>query len=79
MQAQPTYLKTCLWLLAFLLFGYALANFLKAIILKFFYNVEGETKEQMYTELEVMREERRAENLALAGVSADDAADGSAE
>ncbi len=67
MQAQPTYLKTCLWLLAFLLFGYALANLIKAIILKTLYNVEGETKEKMYKELEVMRAERHQENAALAG------------
>ena len=66
MQAQPNYMKTCLWLLAFLLFGYALANLLKAIILKTMYNVEGETKEKMYKELEVMRAERHAENAALA-------------
>ena len=77
---QAEYMKTCLWLLAFLLFGYALANLLKAIILKFFYNVEGETKENMYKELEVMRAERRAENLALAGAGADvEPADGSGE
>ncbi len=63
MQAQPTYLKTCLWLLAFLLFGYALANLIKAIILKTLYNVEGETKEQMYKDLEKMRAERHEENL----------------
>ena len=70
MQAQPTYLKTCLWLLAFLLFGYALANLIKAIILKTLYNIEGETKEQMYKELEVMRAERHQENAALAGETA---------
>ena len=62
MQAQPGYMKTCLWLLAFLLFGYALANLFKAIILKLFYNVEGETKAQMYKELEQMRAARHAEN-----------------
>ena len=62
MQAQPTYLKTCLWLLAFLVFGYALANMLKSIVLKFLYDVEGEKKELMYRELAVMREERRKEN-----------------
>lgn len=65
MQAQPTYLRTCLWLLAFLLFGYAFANLFKAIILKTLYNIEGETKAQMYQELEQMRAERHAENLAL--------------
>ncbi len=65
MQAQPTYMKTCLWLLAFLVFGYALSNTLKAIILKTMYNVEGETKAQMYRELEVMRAERHEENLAI--------------
>lgn len=62
MQAQPTYLKTCLWLLAFLVFGYAFANVLKSVILKFFYDIEGEKKEQMYRELEKMREERHKEN-----------------
>lgn len=65
MQARPTYLNTCLWLLAFLIFGYALANMLKSIILKFFYDVEGEKKEQMYRELAVMREERHKENASL--------------
>ncbi|MBQ6163225.1 MAG: MFS transporter [Clostridia bacterium] len=65
MQAQPTYLKTCLWLLAFLLFGYALSNMLKAIILKTLYDVEGEKKEQMYRELEEMRKVRREENASI--------------
>ncbi len=62
MQAQPTYLKTCLWILAFLVFGYALSNVLKSIILKTSYDIEGEKKEQMYRELEKMREERHKEN-----------------
>ena len=61
-QAQPTYLRTCLWLLAFLVFGYALATMLKSIVLKFFYDIEREKKEQMYRELAVMREERHKEN-----------------
>ncbi len=65
MQAQPTYLKTCLWILAFLVFGYALSNVLKSIILKTSYDIEGEKKEQMYRELEKMREERHKENTAL--------------
>lgn len=65
MQAQPTYLKTCLWLLAFLLFGYALSNLLKSIILKTMYDIEGEKKEQMYRELAQMREERHQENIAI--------------
>ncbi len=63
MQARPDYLKTCLWLLGFLLFGYALANLLKAIILKTLYNVEGERKEEMYKDLERIRAERHAENM----------------
>ena len=62
MQAKPDYMKTCLWLLAFLLFGYALSNLLKAIIIKFIYNIEGETKEKMYKELDEMRAARREEN-----------------
>ena len=62
MQAQPTYLSTCMWLLAFLVFGYALANLLKSVILKLFYDIEGEKKEQMYRDLEVMRAERHKEN-----------------
>ncbi|MBQ1967806.1 MAG: hypothetical protein II356_07515, partial [Clostridia bacterium] len=65
MQAQPTYLDTCLKILGFLLFGYTLANVLKAIILKLFYDVEGEKKEQMYRELEVIRAERHKENESL--------------
>ena len=65
MQAQPTYLKTCLWLLAFLVFGYALSNLLKAVILKTMYDVEGERKAQMYRDLEVMRAERHEENEAI--------------
>ena len=65
MQAQPGYMKTCLWLLAFLLFGYAICNVLKAIILKTLYDVEGEKKEQMYKELEEMRAQRHAENEEL--------------
>jgi hypothetical protein len=65
MQAQPTYMNTCLWLLAFLLFGYTLANVLKAIILKTSYDVEGEKKELMYRELEIMRAKRHEENETL--------------
>ncbi len=65
MQAQPTYLKTCLWILAFLVFGYALSNVLKSIILKTSYDIEGEKKEQMYRELEKIREERHKENESI--------------
>ena len=65
MQQRPDYLKVCLWLLGFLLFGYALANMLKAIILKTLYNVEGETKAQMYKELEEMRAARHQENVEI--------------
>ncbi len=66
MQAQPTYLDTCLKILAFLLFGYTLANVLKAIILKTSYDIEGEKKEQMYRELDEIRAKRHEENLAIA-------------
>ena len=65
MQAQPTYLDTCLKILAFLLFGYTLANVLKAIILKTSYDIEGEKKEQMYRDLERIRSERHTENLSI--------------
>lgn len=65
MQAQPTYMDTCLWLLAFLLFGYTLANVIKAIVLKTMYDIEGEKKEQMYRELEVIRQKRHEENNAV--------------
>ena len=64
MQAQPTYLDTCLKILGFLLFGYTLANVLKAIILKTSYDIEGEKKEQMYRELDEIRARRHDENLA---------------
>ncbi len=66
MQAKPDYLNTCLWILGFLLFGYTLSNVLKAIILKTMYNVEGETKAQMYKDLEEMRAERHKENEKIA-------------
>ena len=59
---QEAFLNTCMWLLALLVFGYALSNVLKALIIKFLYNVEGENKEKMYAELEVMRKERHEKN-----------------
>lgn len=62
MQAQPNYLDVCLRILAFLLFGYTFANVAKALILKFFYDVEGKKKEQMYRELELIRANRHEEN-----------------
>lgn len=65
MSQQPTYMKTCLWLLAFLVFGYALSNVIKSVVLKFIYNVNGEKKEAMYRDLEKMREERRIENQEI--------------
>jgi Na+/melibiose symporter-like transporter len=65
MQAKPDYLNTCLWILGFLLFGYTLSNVLKAIILKTMYNIEGDTKEKMYKDLETMREKRRQENAEI--------------
>ncbi len=52
-------------ILAFLLFGYTLANALKAIILKKSYDIEGEKKEQMYHDLAIMREERYKENASV--------------
>ena len=60
--SNESYLRTCLWLLAFLVFGYALTNLLRALIIKFFYDIEGEKKEQMYKELEEIRRNRHAEN-----------------
>ncbi len=66
MKAKDTYWDTCLWLLCFLVFGYALANLFKAIILKFLYDVEGENKKKMYKELEEMRTKRHEENQKIA-------------
>ena len=65
MQAKPDYMRTCLWLLAFVLFGYALSRLISALILKFFYDIEGEKKAQMYAELEEMRKARHEENIAI--------------
>lgn len=65
MQAQPNYLDVCMKILAFLLFGYTTANVLKALILKFFYNIDGEKKVQMYRELDEMRTARHKENENL--------------
>lgn len=64
---QSSFLTTCMWLLAFLVFGYALTNLLRAIILKFFYNVEGDVKTKMYEELEEIRKARHQENEAISG------------
>ncbi len=58
MRAKPDYMHTCLWLLALLVFTYAIAMLIKTILLKTMYDVEGEKKEQMYKELEAMRAER---------------------
>ena len=66
MQAQPGYMKTCLWLVAFLVFAYALATLIKALLLKFLYDVEGEKKQQMYKDLEEIRANVHAENLDTA-------------
>lgn len=65
MQAEPTYLDTCMWLLVLLAFGYALSCVLKALILKFLYDVEGEKKQQMYRELEEIRRARHEENMTI--------------
>lgn len=65
MQAQPTYLDTCMWLLALLVFGYGIAQLIKAIIIKFLYNIEGETKQKMYADLETIRSERHKENIEI--------------
>jgi Na+/melibiose symporter-like transporter len=62
MKALPTYWDTCMWLLAFLVFGYSLANLISALILKFGYDIEGEKKLEMYADLKEMRELRDAEN-----------------
>ena len=67
---QDSHLKTCLWLLALLLFGYALSAVLRAFILKFFYDVEGDKKAQMYKELEEMRAKRHEENVSVAEANA---------
>lgn len=56
------YLSTCLWLVALLVFTYALCNVFKALIIKFFYSVEGEEKEKMYRELAEIREKVHEEN-----------------
>ena len=71
MQAKPDYMSTCLWLLAFVLFGYALSRVISALVLKFFYDIEGEKKEQMYRELEEMRKARHEENQVLSGEPAE--------
>ena len=58
MRAKPDYMRTCLWLLALLVFTYALGSLIKTILLKTMYDIEGEKKEKMYKELEEMRAER---------------------
>ncbi len=63
MKAQPNYESTCLWLLAFALFGTALQYLLRAILLTFFYDIKGKNKIRMYEELSVLRAKRHQENL----------------
>ncbi len=55
MRAKPDYMRTCLWLLALLVFTYALGSLIKTILLKTMYDIEGEKKEAMYKELEAKR------------------------
>ncbi len=62
---QDAHLTTCMWLLGFYVFGYALSGLLRTFILKFFYDVEGEKKVQMYKDLEDIRSRRHEENIAL--------------
>ena len=62
---QEAFLNTCMWLLGLLVFGYALSNVFKALIIKFFYNVEGDTKVKMYKELEEMRAKRHLDNKGM--------------
>ena len=65
---RDAHLGTCMWLLAFLVFGYALSGLLRTAILKFLYDVEGEKKAQMYKELEEIRRKRHEENEAVSVV-----------
>lgn len=58
MQAKPNYMSTCLWILAFLVFGYAIATLGRGLLLKFMYDIEGEKKVKMYEELAKMRAEK---------------------
>lgn len=59
---KEQYLSTCIWLVALLVFTYALCNVFKALIIKFFYSVEGEEKEKMYRELAEIRAKVHEEN-----------------
>ena len=63
---KEEFLTTCMWLLALLVFGYALSSLIKTFILKFFYDIEGENKAKMYKELEDMRLKRHQENEEIA-------------
>lgn len=54
------HIKTCLWLLALLVFTYAISGLIHTVLLKTLYDVEGEKKEQMYKDLEKIRAEKEA-------------------
>lgn len=60
---EDGYLNTCMWLLALLVFGYAISNVLRAVVIKFLYNVEGDNKKKMYEELNEIRAQRHQEIL----------------
>lgn len=71
MKVEPTYFKTCLWLLALLVFGFAASCMLRAVVLHTMYDIDGEKKKRMYEELSEMRVKRRNENIEIEKAEAD--------
>ncbi len=71
MKTLPTYDSTCLWVLAFAIFGVSISNFLRFILLTFGYDIDGEKKKQMYLELSESRKRARGEMSATAETAAE--------
>lgn len=61
-----SYNRLSLSLLALMFFGYAISNLVKALLLFFVYDIEGDKKTQMYAELTEMRKQRHIENEQIA-------------
>ncbi len=63
MKTLETYDSTCLWILAFALFGVSLSYLFRTVILTFMYDVDGDRKKKMYEELSVMRAKKSVESV----------------
>lgn len=62
MKAQPNYDSTCVWLLAFALFGISLMRLITALSIILLYRMPPDEQKKMYEELNVIRQKINMEN-----------------